>query len=93
MFGVDTIPKPDGLGPVLQTADIEQNSIDFGPRSREVEGCSIAFELRVLENSKTRGTCPLIRRRSLDSAADKPLKPARAQYNLSDFTAASKEDS
>jgi hypothetical protein len=27
---IDTIPKLDGLGPVLQTADIEQNSIDFG---------------------------------------------------------------
>jgi hypothetical protein len=51
----DTIPKPDGLGPVLQTADIEQNSIDFGPRSKEFEGCSIALELRVLENSKTCG--------------------------------------
>jgi hypothetical protein len=29
MFGEDTIPKPDGLGPQMKDADIEHNSIDF----------------------------------------------------------------
>jgi hypothetical protein len=44
IFGIDTIPKPDGLGPVQQTADIEQKSIDFGHRSMGIERHSIVFE-------------------------------------------------
>jgi hypothetical protein len=44
MEEVDTIPKPDGLGPVRQTANIEQNSIDFGRCSRKIGDSSTAFE-------------------------------------------------
>jgi hypothetical protein len=36
----DTIPKPDGLGSVPYDVDIEQNSIDFGRRSRKIGGRS-----------------------------------------------------
>ncbi len=46
MLGIDTIPKPDGLGQWVKVPHVEQSSIDFEPCPKKIECCSPSFESR-----------------------------------------------
>jgi hypothetical protein len=53
MFGVDTIPKPDGLWTLSQDVGTERNSNNLGPGSGVTDKCSMVFELRVLSDKES----------------------------------------
>ena len=48
----DTIPKPDGLGRLMQTAYIERKSNNLGPRSKMFEDCSTTTRLLYIAQRK-----------------------------------------